>query len=73
MRIDEVKSKTETELEYELEKMRRELFEMRFKARTAGLANPARIGVLKRAIARVHTVRRERSLAASPKGAPAKS
>ena len=73
MKIEEVKSKTDSELSYELDKMKKELFDLRFKARTAGSANPARMRVLKRTIARVHTVRRERSLAASPKGAPAKS
>ena len=61
MKIEEVKSKTDTELTYELEKMKKELFELRFKSRTAGTANPARMRVLKRAIARVHTVRKERA------------
>jgi large subunit ribosomal protein L29 len=60
MKIEEVKTKTDTELAYELDKMKKELFELRFKSRTAGSANPARIRVLKRTIARVHTVRHER-------------
>ena len=60
MKIEEVKSKTNTELAYELDKMKKELFELRFKSRTAGNSNPARIRVLKRTIARVHTVRHER-------------
>ena len=49
------------ELAYELDKMKKELFELRFKARTAGAANPSRIRQLKRTIARVHTVRHERA------------
>ena len=61
MKIEEVKSKSNTELSYELDKMKKELFELRFKSRTAGNANPARIRVLKRTIARVHTVRHERN------------
>jgi len=61
VKIEEVKSKTDTELTYELDKMKKELFELRFKSRTAGTANPARMRVLKRAIARVHTVRKERA------------
>ena len=65
MKIEEVKSKTDTELAFELGKMKKELFELRFKSRTAGSANPARIRVLKRTIARVHTVRHERHRAAS--------
>ena len=74
MKIEEVKSKTESELAYELGKMRRELFELRFKARTAGAANPARIGELKRSIARVHTVQQERAhQTGTAKGAASKS
>ena len=60
MKIEEVKTKTDSELAYELDKMKKELFELRFKSRTAGNSNPARIRVLKRTIARVHTVRHER-------------
>jgi len=60
VKIEEVKSKTDSELSYELDKMKKELFDLRFKARTAGSANPARMRVLKRTIARVHTVRHER-------------
>jgi large subunit ribosomal protein L29 len=60
VKIEEVKSKTDSELAYELDRMKKELFELRFKSRTAGSANPARIRDLKRTIARVHTVRHER-------------
>jgi len=61
VKIEEVKTKTNSELAYELDKMKKELFELRFKSRTAGNSNPARIRVLKRTIARVHTVRHERA------------
>jgi large subunit ribosomal protein L29 len=61
VKIEEVKTKTNSELAYELDKMKKELFELRFKSRTAGNANPARIRTLKRTIARVHTVRHERA------------
>lgn len=64
MKIEEVKSKTESELVYELANMKKELFELRFKARTSGVTSPARIRTLKRAIARVNTVVHERKLAA---------
>ena len=69
MKIDEVKSKTETELVFELGKMKKELFDLRFKARTAGSADPSRIRVLRRTIARVHTVQIERLRAARAKEA----
>ncbi len=61
MKIEEVRSKTNTELDYELAQMKKELFELRFKASTANAANPARIEVLKRGIARANTVKNERA------------
>jgi large subunit ribosomal protein L29 len=61
MKIDEVRSKTDAELEYDLEHMKKELFDMRFKAATDTSANPARIRQVRRGIARVHTVMRERA------------
>ena len=61
MKIEEVKSKTDTELGFDLASMKKELFDLRFKARTAGTANPARLRVLRRSIARVETVLKERS------------
>lgn len=64
MKIEEVKSKTDSELAYELGKLKKELFDLRFKARTAGSSDPSRIRVLKRAIARVNTVQTERRRAA---------
>ena len=75
MKIEEVKSKTDDELAYELDKMKKELFELRFKSRTAGNASPARIRDLKRTIARVHTVRHERARQskAQPKGKASKA
>lgn len=67
MKIEEVKTKTDSELSFELGKMKKELFELRFKSRTAGTTNPARMRVLKRTIARVHTVRHERARQAKSK------
>lgn len=64
MKIEEIKSKTETELAFELDKMKKELFELRFKARTAGTESPARIRVLRRGIARVLTIQGERNRSA---------
>jgi len=61
VKIEEVKTKTDTELRFELERMKKELFELRFKARTAGSSSPAKMRDLRRAIARIHTVRRERA------------
>ncbi len=61
MNIEEVKSKTDAELAYELESFKKELFGLRFRTATETTANPARIRVLRRAIARVNTVLHERA------------
>src|SRR5688500_11215092 len=49
--------------------MKKELFELRFKSRTSAGNNPARIRVLKRAIARVHTLRALRARGDAPHSA----
>jgi large subunit ribosomal protein L29 len=60
MKIDEIRGKRAGELEYELKNMRKELFDLRFKSATQSLQSPARIRQLKRTIARIETVVRER-------------
>jgi large subunit ribosomal protein L29 len=60
VKVEEIKSKRDDELDYELGKIKKELFELRFKASTAGAANPARIRSLRRTIARINTIRGER-------------
>jgi large subunit ribosomal protein L29 len=62
MKIEEIKSKTDSELEYELEKMERELFDMRFRAATDSAQSPAKIRLFRRSIARIKTVTHERRL-----------
>ena len=61
MNVEEVRSKTDAELSYELENMSKELFDLRFRSATETAANPARIRVLRRSIARVTTVLPERA------------
>jgi len=62
MKIEEVRSKTNTELEYDLEGLKKELFELRFRNASDSSASPARINQLRRAIARIQTVMHERIL-----------
>ena len=62
MKIEEVRSKTDNELEFDLGNLKKELFDLRFRASTDSAANPARIRQLRRAIARVNTVLHERTL-----------
>lgn len=61
MKIEEVRSKTDAELSYEVENMKKELFDLRFRTASETAANPARIRVVRRAIARVNTVVHERA------------
>ena len=62
MKIDEVRSKTDAELEFDLGNLKKELFELRFKNATDSSASPARINQLRRAVARIQTVMHEREL-----------
>ncbi len=62
MKIEEVRSKTDTELEFNMGNMKKELFDLRFKTATSGVQSTAQIRNLRRAIARVNTVLHERTL-----------
>lgn len=60
MKIEEIRGKGDTELEFELSGMEKELFDLRFKSATQSLPDPSRIRFLRRAIARIRTVLTER-------------
>ena len=62
MKIDEVRGKTPEALAAELAAMKRELFDLRFKSASQSLPDPSRIRMLRRTIARMGTVVREREL-----------
>jgi large subunit ribosomal protein L29 len=62
VKIEEVRSKTDSELDYELETMKKELFDLRFRAASETASSPARIRSLRRAIARVRTIMHERQI-----------
>ncbi len=61
MKIDEIRGKNPDELEFELKKHRKELFDMRFRSATQSLQNPAAIQQLRRTIARIQTIANERT------------
>lgn len=61
MKIDEYRSKTDAELEFELDKAKKELFELRMKASTQSIQSPAEITNLRRGIARMNTILHERA------------
>jgi large subunit ribosomal protein L29 len=62
MKIQEIRGKTDYELQHDVEKLRREYFDLRFKAPVQSLASPARLTEIRRAVARIDTVLQERKL-----------
>lgn len=60
MKIEEVRSKTDAELKYELDRMERELFDLRFRGAVESIQSPAKIPQLRRGIARIKTILHER-------------
>jgi large subunit ribosomal protein L29 len=62
MKIDEIRGKTDGELEFEVANMRRELFDLRFKSATQAIQSPSRMRALKRDIARILTISKERQV-----------
>jgi large subunit ribosomal protein L29 len=63
MKIEEVRNFTLDQLEDELIKLKREQFNLRFQKATAQLANTARVREVRRTIARIKTVEREKRAA----------
>jgi large subunit ribosomal protein L29 len=62
MKAEELREKTGQELQKELDELKQELFKLRFQLATNQLSNPMRLKMVKRDIARVKTVLREREL-----------
>ena len=62
MKIDEIREMTVTDLHNRLEELRVELFNLRFQLATGQLDNVMRISEVKRSIARVKTIQRQREL-----------
>lgn len=63
MKYSEVLELSDDELGFKEKELRQELFNLRFRKATGQLDNTARIGVLKRDLARVLTSKRERAVA----------
>ena len=64
-KVDEMKALSSNELVDRLAEARRELFNLRFQLATGQLDNTARLGVVRKDIARVMTVLRDREIAAA--------
>ena len=63
MELKNMREMTEVELNGELDKMKKELFNLRFQHVTGQLENPVKMRELKKDIARVKTILREKELA----------
>lgn len=70
MKIEDIRAKTDSELDYELNNIKKDLFETRFRASMGTDAKTGRIRVMRRSIARIQTVLHER--ATGVRGAAAK-
>ncbi|MDF1797609.1 MAG: 50S ribosomal protein L29 [Planctomycetota bacterium] len=61
MNIEEVRSKTDTELRFDLGNLKKELFDLRFRTATETSTDPSRVNIVKRSVARINTVLHERA------------
>jgi large subunit ribosomal protein L29 len=62
--MTEIRSLESGDLQVQLDKLKRDLFNLRVKVATESIENPARIGQLRKDIARLLTERRRREMAA---------
>ena len=62
MKINELRELSNEELLKKIEEAKEELFNLRFSQATGSLEKPARIGELRKAVARMKTIIREREL-----------
>ena len=62
MKINKIREMSSPELEKELGELKSELFKLRFSLATNGLDNPMKIKEVKKDIARVNTILKEREL-----------
>ena len=62
MKINKIKEMSSPELENELSELKSELFKLRFSLATSGLDNPLKIKEVRKDIARVKTILRQREL-----------
>ena len=64
MKAAELREKTVEELNAELKKLKEELFNLRFQMATGQCENPMKIREIKKSIAQIKTIQRERELKA---------
>ena len=66
MKAKEIRELTDAEAQAKLRDFRQEMFNLRLQQQTARLERPSRIREVRRAMARVETILRERELRAAP-------
>ena len=59
--IDDLKVKTDDQLQQQLSELKREQFNLRFQAATNQLEKPSRVKVVRRTIARIRTLQNQRA------------
>lgn len=62
MKVNKIKEMSSPELEKELAELKTELFKLRFSLATNGLENPLKIKEVRKDIARIKTILRQREL-----------
>ena len=62
MKTKEIRNLSDQDLQKQLEQSKSELFNLRFQLATGQLENPIMIGLVKKDIARIKTIIREREL-----------
>ena len=65
MLASEIREMSDVDIQSRIEELERERFNLRFKAATTQLEDPLRVRVIRRDIARLKTVLRERALGAA--------
>ena len=68
-KADDLRAKTDDQLDTQLVDLKREQFNLRFQSATNQLERPARIREVRREIARIRTLQGERAKAAQPAAA----
>ena len=67
MKASEIREKTQLELQKEFSDLKSELFKLRFQLATNQLENPMKLKDVKKSIARVKTIMREREIKGTDK------
>ena len=65
MKVQEIRNETDAEMEKQIQAAHQELFNLRFQSATGQLKNYKRINEVKKTIARIETIKKERTLAAA--------